>query len=210
MHAHGAGLLRWGGRFYWYGETAKQWDFGTHGVRHDAVFSSSCQLTPADAPLQVNCYSSSDLVRWRKEGLVLHSRSVHGVSQQPLSPHEGFVIERPKVVHSEGSRSFVMFFHLDGPGSGSSGWVAVSGSGTPAAAPSHAWRAERAARESGAQEAYSLGVMGVATAARPTGAPVRPAPPLWRRGGSAARATCLRRPLHVCARAAAVYGKAGV
>jgi len=93
IEAHGAGMLQspLDHRWYWYGESKKTGKLSDHGV---------------------NCYSADSVAGpWKNHGQVLSQQaiSVKGVSGP-------FVVERPKVVYNEKSKTFVMWFHLDNAG----------------------------------------------------------------------------------------------
>lgn len=104
IEAHGAGLLQSprDGRWYWYGESRKTNDLGSHGV---------------------NCYSADHLGGpWKREGAVLrHGAGEEGADAQVLRQSDikvqgqagPFVIERPKVLYNKKTQKFVMWFHLD-------------------------------------------------------------------------------------------------
>ncbi len=62
INAHGGGLLRHGGRWWWHGEHKTAGDAGNR------------------AQVGVHAYSSADLVNWRDEGVAL------AVSDDPTSP----------------------------------------------------------------------------------------------------------------------------
>lgn len=90
VEAHAAGMLQHDGRWYWYGESKKTADLGSHGV---------------------NCYSSASLAGpWAFEGNVLPQAAVKGRGVSIPGP---FVIERPKVVFNHATQLFVMWCHLD-------------------------------------------------------------------------------------------------
>lgn len=97
IQAHGGGFLHHGGRWYWYGEDksgpTRQTD--VCGFRVDVI--------------GIACYSSADLLDWRREGLVLPS-----VPDDPGHDlHTSKVAERPKVVYNARTRQFVMWLHID-------------------------------------------------------------------------------------------------
>lgn len=93
INAHGGGILFHEGLYYWYGEH-----------RPDKGFSTQ---------EGVNCYSSTDLVHWKHEGIVLP------VSDKPGNEIEkGCIIERPKVIYNEKTGKFVLWFHLELKGRG--------------------------------------------------------------------------------------------
>jgi hypothetical protein len=58
-------------------------------------------------PNFANCYSSTDLWNWKFEGPMLSSADVMGVGEGPL------FISRPKLLHSETTGKFVMWWHSD-------------------------------------------------------------------------------------------------
>lgn len=84
IQAHGGMILEYGHRFYWYGENkdAPNWP---DRRRVDII--------------GVSCYSSSDLVKWKYEGLVL--RATPEDESSILHPRN--VLERPKVIYNEKS-----------------------------------------------------------------------------------------------------------
>ena len=94
VNAHGGGLLKEGGLWYWYGEHK------TAGKAGNV------------ANVGVHVYSSPDLREWTDRGIAL-----------AVEPDEtsniacGCILERPKVVKAATGR-FVMFFHLERKGHG--------------------------------------------------------------------------------------------
>lgn len=93
INAHGGGVLRHEGKYYWYGEN-----------RPDRGFTTEAG---------VEVYSSTDLYHWKDEGVAL------AVSAEEGSPIEkGCIMERPKVVYNPKTRQFVMLFHLELKGRG--------------------------------------------------------------------------------------------
>lgn len=95
VNAHGGGLLRDGDRWYWFGEHKTPGEGGN------------------TARVGVHAYSSTDLVRWRDEGIAL------AVSSDPSSEiTRGCILERPKVLRDPASGRFVMWFHLELKGQG--------------------------------------------------------------------------------------------
>lgn len=96
INAHGGGMLFHGGRYYWFGEHKIG---GSAGNR---------------AFVGVHCYSSSDLLTWKDEGValsVVKDDPTHDIT-------EGSVIERPKVIYNSRTGRFVMWFHLELKGMG--------------------------------------------------------------------------------------------
>ncbi|PKS13019.1 hypothetical protein jhhlp_000360 [Lomentospora prolificans] len=84
IQAHGAGVIAENGTYYLIGEDK------TDGT-----------------PFQnVNCYASTDLVRWDYVGALL-SRTSSG----DLGPDR--IVERPKVIYNEATQKYVLWMHID-------------------------------------------------------------------------------------------------
>lgn len=95
INAHGGGVLHHEGVYYWFGEHK------TEGRRGNS------------AQVGVRCYSSTDLHRWKNEGVAL------AVEDDPDSEiARGCIIERPKVIRNAKTGKFVMWFHLEHRGKG--------------------------------------------------------------------------------------------
>jgi hypothetical protein len=92
IQAHGGGILRHGGRYYWYGEDR------TNGY----------------VAIGVSAYVSDDLVNWKRLGVVLP----HSAYSQKWQ--ERTIAERPKVIYNPRTRQFVLWFHYDRSGYGDS------------------------------------------------------------------------------------------
>lgn len=88
VNAHSAGLLYYNGTYYWFGE-------------HKSERSVA-------AVVGVTVYSSKDLYNWKNEGVAL---SVSNDEKSPIV--KGCIIERPKVIYNEKTKTFVMYFHLE-------------------------------------------------------------------------------------------------
>lgn len=86
IQAHGGGISRWKGRFYWVGEDRSPGI--PAGVRAIAA------------------YSSKNFTNWRFERRVLSLRNPDGLG-------DNFVLERPKLYYNPKTRKHVMYFHLD-------------------------------------------------------------------------------------------------
>ena len=93
INAHGGGILFHEGKYYWFGEDKNE---------HTSV-----------ALVGVNCYSSQDLYRWKKEGVALRVEEQVGCELE-----KGCTIERPKVIYNPWTGKFVMWFHLELKGQG--------------------------------------------------------------------------------------------
>lgn len=93
INAHGGNVIKYGDRYYWYGENRPDHGFTTE--------------------VGVSVYSSADLKVWKNEGVAL------SVSETPGHDIErGCIMERPKVLYNEKTRKFVMLFHLELKGRG--------------------------------------------------------------------------------------------
>lgn len=84
IQAHGGGILKVGDKWYWVGE----------------------DKTNGTAFININCYSSTNLVEWNYEGALL-SQTASG------DTGPGRVIERPKVIYNEKTNKYVMWMHID-------------------------------------------------------------------------------------------------
>lgn len=92
INAHGGGILRHEGRYYWFGEHKVAGRIGN------------------TAQVGVHCYVSDNLCDWQDAGISL------SVTEHPASEiRRGCVIERPKVVRNRRTGRFVMWFHLEEP-----------------------------------------------------------------------------------------------
>jgi hypothetical protein len=90
IQAHGGGLIKVAGTYYWFGEDK------TGESKGKSPF------------LNVPCYSSTDLAHWTFVANVL--------TRQPsgeLGPNR--IIERPKVIYNASTRQYVMWMHVDTP-----------------------------------------------------------------------------------------------
>ena len=108
INAHGGGVLYDNGTYYWYGE-------------HKSDTTSS-------AMVGVTCYSSTDLLHWKNQGVALSVSHVPGNDLE-----QGCILERPKVIYNARTRKYVMWFHLELKGQGyaaARAGVAVSDSPT--------------------------------------------------------------------------------
>lgn len=94
IQAHGGCIIEHRGVYYWYGEN-KGAD-NVPGTRRVDVIG-------------VSCYSSSDLVNWKYEGLIFESNKDD--KESPV--HYTKVLERPKVIYNENTGKFVLWMHVD-------------------------------------------------------------------------------------------------
>ena len=93
INAHGGGVLYHEGKYYWFGEH-----------RPDSGFVTE---------KGINCYSSTDLLNWNYEGVVLPISEAKGSDIE-----KGCIMERPKVIYNKQTGKFVMWFHLELKGRG--------------------------------------------------------------------------------------------
>jgi hypothetical protein len=95
INAHGGGILYYKGIYYWFGEHKIA---GPKGNKAQVGF---------------HVYSSKDLYNWKDRGIAL------SVSDSPRSDIvKGCIMERPKVIYSKKTKTFVMWFHLELKGQG--------------------------------------------------------------------------------------------
>lgn len=89
IQAHGGGVVKFEGMYYWYGEYRGQ-------------------DLPAGEPVTrgVGCYASKDLLHWEFKGRVFETNGVDDITT-------GLVLERPKVYFNEKTKKFVMYMHID-------------------------------------------------------------------------------------------------
>ncbi|MGN0003325.1 MAG: glycoside hydrolase family 43 protein [Sphingobacterium composti] len=97
INAHGGGILKHKGKYYWYGE-----------IKEGESFNSPSGSRRVDAG-GVSCYSSKDLKTWKNEGVVLPSNKTDPNHDLHISK----VIERPKVIYNKKTKKFVMWMHID-------------------------------------------------------------------------------------------------
>ncbi|PTY03030.1 hypothetical protein DB346_07185 [Verrucomicrobia bacterium LW23] len=94
IQAHGGGIIRLNGTWYWFGEDRAE------------------DNDPARR--YVSCYASKDLATWEFRNQVL-------ALEDPESFGSEWVLERPKVFYNARTQKFVMYMHVDGrlPGNAS-------------------------------------------------------------------------------------------
>lgn len=85
IQAHGAGVFEEDGTYYLIGE----------------------DHTDGSAFLNINCYSSTDLVQWKYVGALLSRTTAAG----DLGPDR--VVERPKVIYNSSTGKYVLYMHID-------------------------------------------------------------------------------------------------
>ena len=84
IQAHGGGVLLHDNVYYWYGEDR------TPGLRS-----------------AVSCYSSTNLLDWKREGVALWQTNLPVVNQRRA------FVERPKVIYNPRTKKFVMWMHVE-------------------------------------------------------------------------------------------------
>lgn len=93
INAHGGNIIKYGDKYYWYGEN-----------RPDRGFTTEAG---------VEVYSSTDLQNWKDEGVALAVSTEKGHDIE-----RGCIMERPKVLYNEKTKKFIMLFHLELKGRG--------------------------------------------------------------------------------------------
>ena len=87
IQAHGGGILVHSNVYYWYGEDR------TPGIRS-----------------AVSCYSSTNLLDWKREGVALWQTNLPRYYDSPV------FVERPKVIFNPRTKKFVMWMHAEQSG----------------------------------------------------------------------------------------------
>ena len=98
VQAHGGGVIKLGDMWYWFGEDRSKEN--NPGYRF------------------VACYASKDLAHWQFRRQVVKLAD-------PENLGSNWVLERPKVFYNEGTKTFVMYAHIDGKGAYKFASVAV-------------------------------------------------------------------------------------
>ncbi len=93
INAHGGGMLRHEGVYYWFGE-------------HKIAGSEG-----NTAQVGVHVYSSRDLYHWQDGGIAFHVATEPGAEVGV-----GCILERPKVLYCARTGKFVMWFHFEPKG----------------------------------------------------------------------------------------------
>lgn len=88
INAHGGNIIKFGDTYYWYGEHRPYTGFTTERG--------------------ISVYSSKDMKTWKNEGIALAVSRDYGDEIE-----RGCIMERPKVVYNEKTKTFVMLFHLE-------------------------------------------------------------------------------------------------
>ncbi len=99
IQAHGGCMLFDNGTYYWFGENKD----GENYLDESKGFLHRVDV------IGVSCYSSTDLLNWKNEGVVL--RAEPNNPQSDLHPSK--VLERPKVIRNPKTGKYVLFAHVD-------------------------------------------------------------------------------------------------
>ena len=92
IQAHGGMILMHEGVYYWYGENKG---------------ADNCPGTTRVDVIGVSCYSSTDLMNWKYEGLIIEADR-----KNPDSPmYYKKICERPKVIYCKKTGKFVLWMH---------------------------------------------------------------------------------------------------
>jgi beta-xylosidase len=95
IQAHGGGIFYEDGVYYWFGENKDGDTYEGAWHRVDVI--------------GISCYSSTDLLNWKNEGVVLPSDP----GNQKSDLHPSKTLERPKVLRSPKTGKYVLFTHVD-------------------------------------------------------------------------------------------------
>ena len=99
IQAHGGGILYDDGVYYWFGENKD----GENYLDESKGFLHRVDV------IGVSCYSSTDLLNWKNEGVVLPAEP-----DDPQSDlHPSKVFERPKVLRNPKTGKYILFAHAD-------------------------------------------------------------------------------------------------
>lgn len=99
IQAHGGGVLYDNRTYYWFGENKDA---------PNVIGAEGALLARVDVR-GVSCYSSTDLMHWKDEGVVLLA-----VPDDPAHDlHPSRVAERPKVLYNARTRQYVLWLHVD-------------------------------------------------------------------------------------------------
>lgn len=101
INAHDGGMIYIEGKYYWYGLALR------------ALGQDKGEKNGAATDVGINLYSSSNLLQWNYEGVILStSKDVQSPLRSPMR------LERPKIIYNKKTKKYVMWFHYVGyPGS---------------------------------------------------------------------------------------------
>lgn len=99
IQAHGGGILYDEGVYYWFGENKD----GENYLDESKGFLHRVDV------IGVSCYSSTDLLNWKNEGVVLPSDPANPESDL----HPSKVFERPKVLRNPKTGKYILYAHAD-------------------------------------------------------------------------------------------------
>ena len=99
IQAHGGGMLYDNGIYYWFGENKD----GDNYLDETKGFLHRVDV------IGISCYTSTDLLNWKNEGIVLAAEP-----DDPTSDlHPSKILERPKVLRNPKTGKYVLFTHVD-------------------------------------------------------------------------------------------------
>lgn len=99
IQAHGGGMLFVDGVYYWFGENKD----GENYLDESKGFLHRVDV------IGISCYSSTDLLNWKNEGIALPAEP-----DDPASDlHPSKVFERPKVLRNPKTGKYILFAHAD-------------------------------------------------------------------------------------------------
>ena len=97
INAHDGGIIFVDGKYYWYGLALR------------ALGLDKGENNGAATTTGINLYSSSNLIEWNYEGVILATSS--NINSPLRSPMR---MERPKIVYNKKTKKYVMWFHYVG------------------------------------------------------------------------------------------------
>lgn len=97
INAHDGGIIFIGDKYYWYGLALR------------ALGQDKGENNGAATIIGINLYSSTNLLEWNYEGVILStSQNVNSPLRSPMR------LERPKIIYNKKTKKFVLWFHYVG------------------------------------------------------------------------------------------------
>lgn len=104
IEAHGGGMMKLGTVYHWWGSGKKE------------ITGPSGKHCTFECSLDINLYTSKDLVNWDFVAVVFNATSIE-LANFPArfgyTPVKPFRIERPKVIYNAATKLFVLVFHCE-------------------------------------------------------------------------------------------------
>ncbi len=97
INAHGGNVIFFKNKYYWYGE-------------HKIAGKSEAQMADGG----IHCYSSTDLLNWKDEGIVLSVSYTDSTADLAY----GCILERPKIIYDKNQKKFIAYFKYYPRGTG--------------------------------------------------------------------------------------------